>query len=39
MSYKKPTVAKLNLSEKPAMATGKKECAEMGCCVKSLKHY
>lgn len=35
MSYKKPTVARLNVKEKASMAANKQECNERGCCVRS----
>jgi hypothetical protein len=39
MSYKKPEVAFLNVREQATMASGKKECGDRGCCVKSLENY
>lgn len=39
MSYKKPKVDLVVMKEKVKAASGKKECSEWGCCVKSLAHY
>jgi hypothetical protein len=39
MSYKKPEVTFLNVREEALMSSGKRECDERGCCVKSLKNY
>lgn len=39
MSYKKPKTDLVIMKEKINSASGKKECSEWGCCVKSLQNY
>lgn len=39
MSYKKPKTDLVIMKEKVKAASGKKECGEWGCCVKSLANY
>ena len=39
MSYSKPKVAFLNVREQAVIASGKKECGDHGCCVKSHQSY
>ena len=39
MSYQKPKTDLVIMKEKVKAASGKKECGEWGCCVKSLAHY